>query len=724
MEKTIEETKEQTEKIEKVNKSSKPKEKKNKDNKKKKLVIVESPAKAKTINRYLGSDYMVLSSMGHLIDLPRSRLAIDVDNGFEPEYITIRGRAKILNELKKAAKKSEEVLLAADDDREGESIAWHIGNNIKKVASDVPIKRIVFHEITKDALKEAIEKPRDIDLSKVNAQKARRVLDRIVGYNLSPLLWEKIKRGLSAGRVQSVALLLICNREGEIEAFVPEEYWTFGVFLKHKNKDFLAELQKIKGEKTDLKNKGEIDKLIEHLTGKTYEVANVETKDRLRNPVAPYTTSKMQQAASSSLGYSASKTMQIAQTLYEGVDIAGEATGLITYMRTDSVRIAPIAQDQARDFIEKEYGKNYLPDTAPTYSVKKNAQDAHEAIRPTNVFLTPDKIKEYLKSDQYKLYKLIWERFVSSQMLPAKMKNTRAVIKAGDCEFSVSSSKIEFDGFMKVLTIDKEDKEKASKMPNLTAGEICDFVDYNPEQHYTTPPPRYTDASLVKILEESGIGRPSTYAPTIKTILSRHYIQRNGKQLVPTELGKLVNELISENFPDLVNINFTADMESKLDKIEDDNVEWNNILKDFYPNFQKTLTQAEENVRNMKDFFNEETDLVCEKCGKKMIKRLGRYGYFIACSGFPECKNTKGISFGVCPKCQGDITLKRSKRGREFYGCSNYPKCDFVSWDKPSNTPCPKCGGLMVEKQIKNKGLFKVCIKEDCGHMEEIKEGE
>lgn len=690
--------------------------------KKKKLVIVESPAKAKTINRYLGADYIVKSSMGHLIDLPKSRLGIDLDNGFEPEYITIRGRAKILNELKREAKKSEEVLLAADDDREGESIAWHIGNRIKLANSNIPIKRIVFHEITKDALNEAIEKPRDIDIAKVNAQKARRVLDRLIGYNLSPLLWEKIKRGLSAGRVQNVALLIICNREGEIEAFIPVEYWTFGVFLKHKNKEFLAELQKYKGSKPELKTKEDVDEIMEHLKDKTYKVSSIEIKDRLRNPIAPYTTSKLQQAASTSLGYNSSKTMQIAQTLYEGVSIAGESTGLITYMRTDSVRISPVAQEQAREFIKKEYGENYLPIEAPSYSVKKNAQDAHEAIRPTNVFLTPDYVKEYLKSEQYKLYKLIWERFVSSQMLPAKMKNTRAIIVAGDCEFSVSSSKIEFDGYLKVLTIDKGDKEKVLKMPNLSENEICEFVDNNPEQHFTTPPPRYNDASLVKTLEESGIGRPSTYAPTIRTIIARHYIQRKGKQLVPTELGKLVNELISENFSELININFTANMESKLDKIEDDNIEWNNILKEFYPHFLDTLKTATENIHNMKDFFNEETDFVCEKCGKKMIKRLGRYGYFIACSGFPECKNAKGISFGVCPKCKGDITLKRSKRGREFYGCSNYPKCDFVSWDKPIQTPCPKCNGLMVERQIKNKGLFKVCIKEDCGYSEEISE--
>lgn len=686
----------------------------------KKLVIVESPAKAKTINRYLGPDYVVKSSMGHLIDLPKSRIAIDIEHDFEPEYITIRGRAKLLNELKKEAKKSSEVLLAADDDREGESIAWHIGATINKVNPAIPIKRIVFNEITKDAIKEAIEHPREIDIYKVNAQKARRVLDRLVGYNLSPLLWEKIKRGLSAGRVQSIALLLICDRESEIEAFIPEEYWSFEVDLKHKQKDFIATLNKYQGQKPELKNKEDIDKVIAHLDGKEYRVSAVEIKERLRNPQAPYTTSKLQQAASSVLGFNSSKTMQVAQGLYEGVDIKGESTGLITYMRTDSVRISPVAQDAAREFITKEYGKEYLPAEPPNYSVKKNAQDAHEAIRPTDVTKTPDSIKDSLKPEQYKLYKLIWERFVSSQMLPAKMKVTRATIEAGECEFSVSASKIEFEGFMKALTIDKEEKEKSSKMPSFAQGDICDFVGYIPEQHFTTPPPRYTDASLVKILEESGIGRPSTYAPTIRTIIARHYVQRKGKQIVPTELGKLVNELISENFKDLVNINFTADMEAKLDKVEEEHVEWSKILSDFYPKFKKTLEEATERIHNMKDFFNEETDEVCEKCGKKMIKRLGRYGYFLACSGFPDCKNAKGISLGVCPKCGGDITLKRSKKGREFYGCSKYPTCDFVSWDKPSVKPCPKCNGLMVEKITKNKGTTLTCINEDCKYTEDI----
>ena len=701
-----------------------PKTKVDKTSKKEKkiLVIVESPAKAKTINRYLGSDYIVKSSMGHLIDLPKSRVAIDIEGDFEPEYITIRGRAKILNDLKKEAKKADLVLLAADDDREGESIAWHIGNSIRKTVPNITIKRIVFHEITKEALEAAIKAPRDIDISKVNAQKARRVLDRIVGYNLSPLLWEKIKRGLSAGRVQSVALLLISNREEEIEAFNPEEYWSFEVFLKTNDKEFSAQLQKVDGEKIELKSKEDVEKIINLLKGKEYKVSDIEVKERTRNPQAPYTTSKLQQAASSALSYNSSKTMQIAQGLYEGVDVGGNSTGLITYMRTDSVRISPTAQAQAADFITKNYGVKYLPTTPPVYSVKKTAQDAHEAIRPTNIFFTPDTLKKYLKADQYKLYKLIWENFVASQMLPAKMESTKVTITAGKVDFSVSASKIKFDGFMKVLTIDKNEKEKALKMPSFEANDICEFLEHNPQQHFTIPPPRYSDASLVKILEESGIGRPSTYAPTIKTIITRHYVQRKGKQIVPTELGKLVNELISENFKDLVNINFTANMENELDKIEEENTEWNKILKDFYPKFQSTLQEATERINSMKDFFNEETDLLCEKCGKKMIKRLGRYGYFIACSGFPECKNAQGISIAQCPKCGGDITLKRSKRGREFYGCSKYPNCDFVSWDKPAKEPCPKCGSLMVEKNTKNKGISLNCINKECEYTKEMTE--
>ena len=712
-----------TKKATKAKKSVKSiKDSKTKEIKKRSLVIVESPAKAKTINRYLGSDYVVRSSMGHLIDLPKSRMAIDIENNFEPEYITIRGRAKILNELKKEAKKSTEILLASDDDREGESIAWHIKNVLEKNTKDVPIKRIVFHEITKDALIESIKNPRDIDISKVNAQKARRVLDRIVGYNLSPLLWEKIKRGLSAGRVQSVALKFIVEREEEIESFVPQEYWSYDVELSHKSKKFIAAFQKYDGQKREFKNETEIKSLIDEIDGKKFEVTNIESKEKSRNPLAPYTTSKLQQAASTNLNFNSSKTMQVAQGLYEGIDINGEPTGLITYMRTDSTRISPVAQAAAAEFIKKTYGEQYLPAQPPIYSVKKNAQDAHEAIRPTDVNLTPDKMKGHLKPEQYKLYKLIWERFVSSQMLAAKIKTNKATIKAGKAEFSVSSSKIEFEGFMKALTLAKDDKEKSLSMPLFAIGDICEFIEHIPLQHFTQPPPRYNDASLVKVLEESGIGRPSTYAPTIRTIIARHYVQRKVKQIVPTELGKLVDELISDNFSTLIDTKFTANMEAKLDEVEEDNITWNKVIGDFYPNFLNTVNQASDNIKNMKNFFDEKTDKVCEKCGQPMVKKLGRFGFFLACSGFPDCRNTKSISLGICPKCGGDITLKRSKRGREFYGCSKYPNCDFVSWDKPIEEKCIKCGSTMVEKIGKEKKITHKCINEQCGHQVEIEE--
>ncbi|MBI4978735.1 MAG: type I DNA topoisomerase [Spirochaetes bacterium] len=688
-----------------------------------KLIIVESPAKAKTINRYLGNDYYVTSSMGHLIDLPKSRMAIDFEHDFEPEYITIRGRAKVLNELKKQAKNATEILLASDDDREGESIAWHIGNQMNKATKGtVPIKRIVFEEITKDALIEAVKHPRDIDVNKVNAQKARRVLDRIVGYNLSPLLWEKVKKGLSAGRVQSVALRFIVEREDEILEFIPDEYWTLDAEVKHKQKNFFIAMTKFKGDKVDLKTKEATDAVMAELADKDFIVENIELKEKMRNPSPPFTTSKLQQAASGALGYNAPKTMQVAQGLYEGVEINGAPVGLITYMRTDSVRVSEYAQAQARDFILKAYGQDYLPPAPPVYAVKKNAQDAHEAIRPTDVNMTPDSIKEFLARDQFRLYKLIWERFISSQMPPARFETKRIIIRAGEGEFTASSSKPVFDGYLKPLSI-VEDDEKESRIPHVTVGEKLALERLVPEQHFTMPPPRYTDATLVKVLEESGIGRPSTYAPTIKTIIGRHYVVRKGKQLVPTEIGKLVNELITKNFPKLVDANFTADMEAKLDKVEDASIEWHSLLSSFYPDFKQTLEIASENIKNMKNFFDEKTDLVCEKCGKPMIKRLGRYGYFLACSGFPDCRNAKSIPLGTCPKCGGVITLKRSKRGREFYGCSKYPNCDFVTWDKPSPTPCPKCGKMLVEKSVKVSGSMTLtCIDEACGYTQAIDE--
>lgn len=697
------------------------KKKRSKKQEKKKLVIVESPAKAKTINRYLGNDYFVTSSMGHLIDLPKSRMAVDFNNNFEPEYITIRGRAKVLNGLKKQAKQASVILLASDDDREGESIAWHISNEMKKVVSDTPIKRIVFEEITKDALIEAVNHPRDIDVNKVNAQKARRVLDRVVGYNLSPLLWEKVKKGLSAGRVQSVALRLVVERENEILEFNPVEYWSIDAEVKHKTKAFTIAMTKYNGEKPELGNKAAVDAVIASIEGKEFTVADIDVKEKLRNPLPPYTTSKLQQAASTALGYNAPKTMQIAQMLYEGVEIDGQPVGLITYMRTDSTRVSEYAQAQTREFIQKTYGPEYLPEKPPVYAVKKNAQDAHEAIRPTDVNYTPEKIKEFLSRDLFRLYKLIWERFVSSQMPPARFEAKRVTVRSGDAEFTASSSKPLFDGYLKPLSIDEE-SEEGSKIPHLAVGEVLTLERMLPEQHFTAPPPRYTDATLVKILEESGIGRPSTYAPTIKTIIGRHYVVRKGKQLVPTEIGKLVNELITENFPKLVDAAFTANMELALDKVEDASTEWHAVLSDFYPEFMKTLATATETIKNMKNFFDQATEYVCEKCGKPMIKRLGRYGYFLACSGFPDCRNAKSIPLGTCPKCQGTITLKRSKRGREFYGCSKYPNCDFVTWDRPAGKDCPKCNSMLVQKNIRTKGMTLACINETCDYTEAVDE--
>lgn len=700
-------------------KSSETKKKKSSKKSKKSMVIVESPTKAKTINRYLGSDYFVTSSMGHLIDLPKSRMAIDFENNFEPEYILVRGRAKIMNELKKQAKKSKEIFLAADDDREGESIAWHLKNKIEEKIKDIPIKRIVFHEITENALNEAIAHPKQIDESKVNAQKARRVLDRLVGYSLSPLLWEKVKRGLSAGRVQSAALKLIVDRETEIENFVPEEYWTIDVRLEKEEKDFIASYNKFKGEKIEPKNEEEVRKLLEAIDGEKFVVSEVQVKQRSKKPIAPYTTSKLQQAASTNLNKSSDKTMQIAQRLYEGVEIEGEPVGLITYMRTDSTRVSDYAQAQAREFIEKNYGEKYLPEKPPIYSVKKNAQDAHEAIRPTNVFLTPDVVKKYVKQDMYRMYKLIWERFVSSQMGPSKMQITRVLIKAGEAELSASTTKTTFKGYLKAISIAKEAKD-GKKFPDFEAGDELKHLENLEEQHFTSPPPRFNDASLVKTLEESGIGRPSTYAQTVLTLTRRQgYVTRKARQLIPSELGKLVNELISTHFEKLVDAKFTAAMEERLDEVEEDKIDWHQILKDFYPEFTETLDQAQQKIANMKNYFDQETDQVCEKCGKPMLKKLGRYGYFIACSGFPECRNTKSISQGICPKCGGDITLRRSKKGREFYGCSKYPECDFVTWDKPSEKPCPECGSTMVETKEKQSKEFTLkCLKEDCGHTE------
>jgi DNA topoisomerase-1 len=666
------------------------------NDKEKILIIVESPAKAKTINKYLGSNYEVVASGGHIIDLPKSRMGVKLEKGFEPEYITIRGKGDILANLRLLSSFSKEVLLASDDDREGESISWHIRNAILEKKPDVKIKRIVFNEITKKAILEAIKHPNNINHYKVEAQKARRILDRIVGYELSPFLWAKIKKGLSAGRVQSVALKLICKREEEINNFVPEEYWKVqGEFKKGPSKSFKAQLTKIKNKKPEIHTKKEADDIKKILEKESYTISKYEVKERQRSPLSPYTTSKMQQDASNKLGYNGKRTMDIAQRLYMGIDLGKERTGLITYMRTDSTRVSDVALEQVRDYIDKKYGKKYLPKSKIIYKNKKGSQDAHECIRPTDVTKDPESIKKYLTKDEYKLYKLIWERFVSCQMTNAIYENTQVEIKSKNSLFKVTSSKLLFDGYTKV---------------NLKKVEL--------EQKFTEPNPRYTDATLVKTLEESGIGRPSTYAPTINTLITRYYIIRKQKQLIPTDIGILANKLISENFSDVINVKFTAEMEEELDKIEEDNKNWQQVLKEFYDKFEKNVKKAHQTVGSFKGVLEEETDYVCEKCGRPMVKKLGKNGYFLACSGFPECRNAKPIPLGKCPKddCDGQIVKIKLPKKKAFYGCTNYPDCGFQTFDKPyMESSCPECDSCLFEKRSKEKGFYLKCFNESCG---------
>ena len=679
------------------------------------LVIVESPAKAHTIEKYLGPGYTVKASMGHLIDLPKSRLAIDVDHDFQPEYITVRGRAKLLKELQKDAKKSTSVLLASDNDREGEAIAWHLNKALKE-KTGAPISRIVFNEITPVAIKEAVKHPDEIVESKVNAQKARRVLDRLVGYNLSPLLWSKVKNGLSAGRVQSVALRLICEREEEVENFLPEEYWTLDAdFVKGKT-TFTAQLVSYKGEKAELKNETEVNKIIDLIKNSDCTVVSVKTTDKTVKPKAPFTTSKLQQAAANRLGYTSRKTMQIAQQLYEGVNVGESRVGLITYMRTDSVRISQTALDDVRSWLSKNYPDD-LPSEPVKYEVGKAAQDAHEGIRPTYVSYTPDSIKEYLTRDQLRLYSIIWERFVSSQMNNAKTRTTSVEIASGDATFRASASKIVDKGFYHVIKLLSSKEDKTGNLPSLKEGEKIACEKFYPEQHFTQGPARYTDASIVRTLEEKGIGRPSTYAPIISVLLDRYYVTRTNRQLVPTVLGRMICKILVESFPNVINEHFTAEVENDLDKVEQGSLVWNGMIKDFYGPFKKRVDDVMETQESVKGFLDEKTDIVCEKCGKPMVKKLGRFGYFLACSGFPECRNTRSIPLAKCPMpgCDGEIVARKTKgRGKEFYGCTNYPKCNFISHFKPIDQYCPKCGWFLVEKYDKKNGTYKSCINPDC----------
>ena len=681
------------------------------------LVIVESPTKAHTIEKYLGPGYVVRASVGHLIDLPKSRMAIDIENGFQPEYITVRGKAKLLKELQKEAKKSEAVLLASDNDREGEAIAWHL-NRALRDKTDAKISRIVFNEITPTAITEAVKHPGEIVEAKVNAQKARRVLDRLVGYNLSPLLWVKVKNGLSAGRVQSVALRLICEREKEVEDFLPEEYWSLDAdFIKGKS-NFTAQLVKYKGEAPELKSEDAVKDIIEKIKNSESKVSSIKKTEKTVRPKPPFTTSKLQQAAANRLGFTSRKTMQIAQQLYEGIQIGENHVGLITYMRTDSVRISETALADVRDWLSKNHPAE-LPPEPIHYAVGKSAQDAHEGIRPTYTSYTPESVKEYLSHDQFRLYSIIWERFVSSQMNNAKMITTSVEIEAGDALFRVAASKIAEKGFYQVIKLLSSKEEKSSSLPAMKEGEVLTVDNFHPEQHFTQGPARYTDASIVRMLEEKGIGRPSTYATIISVLLDRYYVTRSNKQLVPTQLGKMINKILVESFPAVINEEFTAKVENELDQVEEDKLVWNNIISDFYGPFKETVDNVMEHQESIKGFLDEETDKVCELCGKPMVKKLGRFGFFLACSGFPECHNTKSIPLAKCPVCgDGEIVERKTKgRGKAFYGCTNYPTCTFISHFKPIDQYCPKCGWFLVEKFDKKNGAYKSCINPDCDYL-------
>ncbi len=681
------------------------------------LVIVESPTKAHTIEKYLGPGYVVRASVGHLIDLPKSRMAIDIENGFQPEYITVRGKAKLLKELQKEAKKSEAVLLASDNDREGEAIAWHL-NRALRDKTDAKISRIVFNEITPTAITEAVKHPGEIVESKVNAQKARRVLDRLVGYNLSPLLWVKVKNGLSAGRVQSVALRLICEREKEVEDFLPEEYWSLDADFTKGKSSFTAQLVKYNGEAPELKSEAAVNEIIEKIKNSPCTVSSIKKTEKTVRPKPPFTTSKLQQAAANRLGFTSRKTMQIAQQLYEGIQIGENHVGLITYMRTDSVRISETALADVRDWLSKNHPSE-LPAEPIHYAVGKSAQDAHEGIRPTYTTYTPESVKEYLSHDQFRLYSIIWERFVSSQMNNAKMVTTSVEIEAGEALFRVAASKIAEKGFYQVIKLLSSKEEKSSSLPAMKEGEALNVENFHPEQHFTQGPARYTDASIVRMLEEKGIGRPSTYATIISVLLDRYYVTRSNKQLVPTQLGKMINKILVESFPAVINEEFTAKVENELDQVEEDELVWNDIIADFYGPFKQTVDNVMEHQESIKGFLDEQTDKVCELCGKPMVKKLGRFGFFLACSGFPECHNTKSIPLAKCPVCgDGEIVERKTKgRGKAFYGCTNYPTCTFISHFKPIDQYCPKCGWFLVEKFDKKNGAYKSCINPDCDYL-------
>lgn len=690
---------------------------------KKKLLIVESPAKAGTIKKYLGKDYTVMASMGHIIDLPKSQMGVDIEHDFTPKYITIRGKGQLLTQLKKEAKKADVVYLATDPDREGEAISWHLAQALN-IDTESQC-RVTFNEITKSAVKTAIKEPRKIDMDLVDAQQARRVLDRIVGYTISPILWDKVKRGLSAGRVQSVATKLICDREEEIENFTPQEYWSIEATLTEpkSKKDFTARYYGENGKEVKLNNAEETKRVSDDMKNAEFVVEKVKKGQQKRNPQPPFTTSTLQQEASKKYNFQAVKTMQIAQTLYEGVNLGGKigTIGLITYMRTDSLRIADDARAEAIEYLTETYGKEYV--NPRQFKSKKSAQDAHEAIRPTSINIKPIDIKDKLTNDQYKLYKLIWERFAASQMASAIYDTMQVTIDANGHTFKASGSNIKFKGYMTVYVEATDEKEKKTKMlPPLEEKEKVLLKDSTEKQHFTQPPARYTDATLIRELEENGIGRPSTYAPTISTIVSRGYVVRSKKQLVPTELGFVTTDILKNNFTNIVDVEFTAAMEEELDEVEEGKLDWKRILNEFYPSFKDSLEKAQENVEKIK-IKDEESDVVCEKCGRKMVYKLSKFGKFLACPGYPECKNTKAIreeTGAKCPKCGGEILVKKSRRGKIYYGCEHAPKCDFMVWDMPvKDEACPQCGGLLLKKQGKRGKIF--CYNEDCKYERALK---
>lgn len=684
------------------------------------LVIVESPAKATTIKKFLGKNYEVVASNGHVRDFPKSQMGIDFEGNFEPKYITIRGKGELLAKLRKEVKKADKVYLATDPDREGEAISWHLSKSLK--LEDNQYSRISFNEITKSAVKASIKQARDIDMDMVDSQQARRMIDRMVGYSISPLLWTKVKRGLSAGRVQSVALRLICDREEEINAFIPEEYWTLDAVLKvdKERKPLIAKFYGEKGKKTPIQNEEQLNVIVQNLENAVFTIAEVKKGERTKKAPLPFTTSTLQQEASKSLNFATQKTMRVAQQLYEGVAIKGHGTvGLISYLRTDSTRVSEEADQAAREFIENTYGTEFVAEKVNEKNLKNKIQDAHEAIRPTYIDFTPTMIKEDLTREQFRLYQLIWRRFVASRMQNAKYETTSVKIDAGDYRFTSAASKIVFDGFMSVYTTEEDKKEKSAVLKSLSMDSKLSLIELEKGQHFTQPPAHFTEASLVKTLEELGIGRPSTYAPTISTIIARRYVAKENKNLYVTEIGEVVNNIMKESFSSIVDFHFTANLEALLDCVEDGTVPWKTVVSNFYPDLEEAVHKAQEELEKV-EIQDEVTDVICEECGKNMVIKYGPHGKFLACPGFPDCRNTKAYleKIGVsCPKCGKEIVIRKTKKGRRYFGCEEIPNCDFMTWQKPSKEKCPSCGGILLEK-----GTKLVCMNETCGYITSTKE--